>query len=188
MLAHHVDKCTTLRMLQPHHAEELCRLTEANRDHLRRWLPWLDHSREVKDSATFIAGNVRGFADNGTFTCGIWYEGALCGVLGYNRIDWGNKTAFPGYWLARDFEGKGIMTSCCRVLVRHAFAEYRLNRVAIHVATENHRSQAIPDRLGFAKEGVLRQAEWLYDHFVDHTVNGLLRSEAAAELTSEVSS
>jgi len=69
------------------------------------------------------------------------------------------------------------MTDCCRALIKHGFDEYGLNRIVITVATTNVKSQAIPDRLGFSKEGVLLDAEWLYDHYVDHTVNALLAKQ-----------
>jgi ribosomal-protein-serine acetyltransferase len=62
-------------------------------------------------------------------------------------------------------------------LVEHAFGELGLNRVSIACAVENKKSCAIPERLGFRREGVKRQAEWLYDHFVDHVVYGALASE-----------
>ena len=88
-----------------------------------------------------------------------------------------NRVAYIGYWLAENFQGKGIMTACCRCLVDHAFRDLDLNKVVIACGTGNARSQAIPDRLGFVREGVLRDAEWLYDHFIDHTVNALLRRE-----------
>ncbi|HVJ50737.1 hypothetical protein [Desulfitobacterium sp.] len=37
--------------------------------------------------------------------------------------------------------------------------------------------QRIPERLGFVKEAMIREAEWLYDHFVDHAVYGVLARE-----------
>ena len=181
MFAHEIDAHITLRILQPHHSGELFRVTDENRDHLRRWLPWLDGTKTVADSEAFVASMLRSFAETGAFACGIWHDGRLCGVVGYNRVDWSNKIAYPGYWLAESFQGKGIMTSCCRALLIHAFEEYALNRVVITVATENQKSQRIPDRLGFSREGVNREAEWLYDHYVDHTVNGLLKTEWKAE-------
>jgi len=163
-----------LRLLQKHHAKDLFHLTDANRDHLRQWLPWLDSVREEKDSYAFIQSALRSFADSGVGVCGIWHAESLCGVIGYNHIDWDNRLATLGYWLSKKTEGKGVVTSCCRALIDHAFTEYRLNRVVIRVATGNHKSQSIPDRLGFAREGILHDAEWLYDHYVDHTINALL--------------
>jgi ribosomal-protein-serine acetyltransferase len=61
--------------------------------------------------------------------------------------------------------------------VDYAFSGLKLNRVEIACATENKKSQAIPKRLGFTEEGIARQAEWLYDHYVDHIVYGLLASD-----------
>jgi ribosomal-protein-serine acetyltransferase len=62
-------------------------------------------------------------------------------------------------------------------LVDYAFNELGLNRLEIRCATENTKSRAIPQRLGFKQEGTIRQAEWLYDHYVDLVVYGILASE-----------
>ena len=51
----------------------------------------------------------------------------------------------------------------------------KLNKIEIRVATENVKSRALPERFGFKEEGVIRDAEWLYDRYVDHVVYGLLR-------------
>ncbi len=69
------------------------------------------------------------------------------------------------------------MTRACRALVDYAFAKLQLNRVEIRCATGNLRSQAIPERLGFTREGTLREGEWLYDHFVDLIVYSMLARE-----------
>ena len=71
----------------------------------------------------------------------------------------------------------GLMTNSCRALTAHAFEAYGLNRMTIACATENNKSRAIPERLGFELEGVQRQAEWLYDHFVDHALYGMLNDD-----------
>ena len=54
-----------------------------------------------------------------------------------------------GYWLGEQFQGKGIMTAACRVLVNYAFNEFKLHRVEIKCATGNTKSCAIPERLLF---------------------------------------
>jgi ribosomal-protein-serine acetyltransferase len=77
------------------------------------------------------------------------------------------------------------MTVALKALVRQGFEELELNRIQALVATGNLSSQAVCDRLGFKKEGVLRQAGWLYDHYIDLTMNSLLRSEWKEQLHGE---
>lgn len=177
MFAHSINEEVSLRLLQQRHASELFTLTNANRSHLRQWLPWLDGVRTAADTEAFILNSLRTFAETGTFVCGIWHAQSLCGVVGYNHIDWNSGTAQVGYWLAERYTGKGIATESCGALLAHAFDEYTMKRVIIAVATENHRSQAVAERLGCRKEGILHEAEWLYDHFVDHTLNVLYHSD-----------
>ncbi|WP_342770185.1 GNAT family protein [Oceanobacillus chungangensis] len=96
---------------------------------------------------------------------------------GFNSLDFRNKIGHIGYWLAKDYQGKGIMSRVARALTEYAFHELDLNRVEIRAAYENLRSRAIPKRLGFVEEGKIRQAEWLYDHYVDHVIYGMLASD-----------
>ncbi|MEO5914627.1 MAG: GNAT family N-acetyltransferase [Luteolibacter sp.] len=177
MFSHAVTPQIKLSLLEERHAEALFHVTDQNRAYLRVWLPWLDSTRTAEDTRAFIRGTRDDFATRGWAVCGIWFEGEICGVIGYNQIDWTNKVAYIGYWLAENFQGKGIITACCRSLIDHSFRDLDLNKVVITCGTGNSRSQAVPDRLGFVREGVLRDAEWLYDHFIDHTVNAVLKRE-----------
>ena len=82
-----------------------------------------------------------------------------------------------GYWLAEPQQGRGIMTRACRRFIDYLFDDVKLNRVEIRCATENDRSRAIPKRLGFKEEGVLRQVQMIHDRLVDHAVYGMLADE-----------
>ena len=61
--------------------------------------------------------------------------GRLVGVIGHNRIDWANRIGFPAYWIAPDHQGRGIMTLCCRAVIDDAFANLKVGRVVVGVAT-----------------------------------------------------
>ena len=100
-----------------------------------------------------------------------------CGVIGYNWIDPANRACEIGYWLAESHVGRGLMKRACATLIAYAFETLLLNRVNIPVAVGNARSRAIPEGLGFDHEGVRREAEWLYDHYVDHALYALLRRD-----------
>lgn len=172
-----VDHEISMRMLKASEAKDLFDMTDRSREYLRKWLPWVDDTKSVDDSLQFILNNFELYARRESVSTGIFYQGELAGIAGYNTLDWTNKIASIGYWLDIEQQGKGIMTRAVRALINHAFSEYKFNRIEIYVAYHNQQSQAIPKRLGFQKEGILRQAEWLYDHFVDIIVYGMLKSE-----------
>jgi ribosomal-protein-serine acetyltransferase len=169
-----------LRPVTTDDAARLFVLVDANRAYLRAWLPWLDGSRCEADTLTFLTRVIEQEREGREATLLIEHEGALCGVVGLNRIDALNRHCEIGYWLAEADQGRGIMTACVERLVQHAFEDRQLNRVAIHVATDNTRSRAIPERLGFKVEGVMREAGWLYDHFVDLVLYAIVCSDWTA--------
>jgi ribosomal-protein-serine acetyltransferase len=107
----------------------------------------------------------------------IWYRGEIAGQIGYNYFDWNDRRTEIGYWLGASFQGKGLITKSCRVLINYAFNELNLNRVEIRCGVENKKSRKIPENLGFREEGIVRQAEWLHDHFIDLVIYGMLANE-----------
>ncbi|MFC3041078.1 GNAT family N-acetyltransferase [Virgibacillus xinjiangensis] len=172
-----VDEQITLKILHLSDAEELFLLTDRSREYLREWLPWVDATKTVDDSRGFIQHARKQYAERKGLACGIFYQGCLAGTVAFNSFDWLNRIGYIGYWLAPYHQGKGIMTRACQSLIHHAFYILELNKIDIRAAYENKKSRAIPERLGFMKEGQIRQAEWLYDHYVDHVVYGLLARE-----------
>ncbi len=172
-----IDDELELRLLDESHAQPLFDLIDRHRAYLREWLPWLDHNMRVEDTMQFIHSNRMQYEHQQCFNTSIWYRESLVGVIGYHPIDWLNRSVMVGYWIAEEHQGKGIMTRACKALVSHAFNNLGLNRVEIRCATGNEKSCAIPKRLGFVMEGTVRQGEWLYDHFVDLSVFGILVQE-----------
>jgi ribosomal-protein-serine acetyltransferase len=166
-----------LRPLNLRDAGAVFALVEANRSHLRRWLPWVDATRSVGDIREFLR-RVTAQAKAGTGQAfGLWWQGRLVGIASLVWIDASNRSAAIGYWLAQEAEGRGLMSAAVAALLRHGFRTLQLNRIEIRAGVRNRRSRAVPQRLGFRHEGTLRQAERLADRFVDHAVYGLLASQ-----------
>jgi ribosomal-protein-serine acetyltransferase len=166
-----------LRLPEVRHCEEIFALVDRNRAHIRRWMPWVDGTKSVEDVKKWQQTAAEQLAKNNGFHAAIWHREKLVGMIGFHAMDWNHRKTSIGYWLDEAAQGKGLMTAACRAMTRHALAELKLNRVEIRCAVENHRSRAIPRRLGFTEEGRLREVEWLYDHFEDHIVYSLLASE-----------
>lgn len=172
-----INNYLRLRPLILSDANELFSLTETNRDYLRRWLPWLDDNPQREDTAQFIQRCLEREREQQEVVAAICYDGRIVGLVGLHEIDWQSQSAGVGYWLDEAQQGQGIMTAACKALIENGFVALGLNRIEIRCAVGNKRSEAIAKRLGFTYEGQLRDAEWLYDHFVDHKVYSVLRRE-----------
>ncbi|GAK49638.1 ribosomal-protein-serine N-acetyltransferase [Candidatus Moduliflexus flocculans] len=73
------------------------------------------------------------------------------------------------------------MTRCVKAMINIGIQELGLKKIEIFCAEGNHRSRAIPERLGFMQEGVIRRAFDLYGECVNLAVYGLLVEEWKAE-------
>ena len=177
MLKFTVDDGIQMRILEKVDAVPLFNLIEKNRTYLKKWIPWLNETQSLRQTAHYIEQGKLQFYSNRSFQAGIWQEDVLVGCAGFHPIDWRHHRTSLGYWIGEEFQGKGIISKSVICLLKHAFEELELNRVEIRCGTDNVRSQAIPMKLGFEQEGIVRSVEWLYDHYVDHVVFGMLKEE-----------
>ena len=163
-----------LRHFEMRDAEPLFALADCNRPYLREWLPWVDRTRSVEEIRDYIAARLEQFEAHQGPNAAICLNGEIVGAIGCHPIDWANRNCSVGYWLDATCQGKGIMTKACAALISYLFDEMALHRITIQCGTGNYRSCAIPERLGFTREGLLREAEWVNDRWVDLIVWGML--------------
>jgi ribosomal-protein-serine acetyltransferase len=166
-----------LRPVEVRHCDEIFAVIDRNRPHIRRWMGWVDATKSVDDVKRWHATVLEQVAKNNGFHAAIWWRDNLVGMIGFHAFDWVNKKTSIGYWLDQNAQGHGLMTAATRAMTLHALADLKLHRVEIRCAPENHKSRAIPKRLGFTEEGRLREVEWLYDHFGDLVCYSLLENE-----------
>tara|TARA_Y100000746_G_scaffold154444_1_gene132495 strand:+ start:2404 stop:2988 length:585 start_codon:yes stop_codon:yes gene_type:complete len=169
-----VEDGLELRVPEENDSEELFLKIDENRQYLREWLPWLDDVKSVEEESEAIRQGA--YSENGCMYL-ILLGGSIVGTVGLNSIDWANRRFTIGYWLSEDSTGSGIVTKCCARLIDHCFAELSLHRATILVAVENSISRAVPERLGMSLEGIMKDREWLYDHFVDAAIYGITAPE-----------
>lgn len=167
---------TDLRRLIPADAEALFAAVDRDREHLDRWLRWSGSIRSENDARSFLDG-FTGPADDGGFHEGIWLRGRLAGGVVCWYEDRRNRSAEVGYWLGREFTGRGLATRATRLVVEHLFAERSLHRVEMQCGIDNAPSRRVPERLGFRLEGIRRDSHWISNRFVDHCVYGCLVAE-----------
>jgi len=177
LFKHIIDEDLELRLLELYHSQELFELIDGSRNHLKMYLPWVDNTISVSDTKAFIENSKKQYAESNAFDAGIWYKGELAGVIGFHSINRSIKEISIGYWLSEKSLGKGLITRTCKELINFAFNNYKMNRVEIRCAEDNLRSRAIPERLGFTQEGLIRDGELLNEGYVNCVVYGLLKRE-----------
>jgi len=166
-----------IRQFEMSDAEELFACVERNREYLWQWMPWVDSTRSVDDVREFISRAEAQLEANQGPQNVIWMSGELIGSIGCHPIDWFHRNCSIGYWIDAARQGRGVVTSCCRTLLDYLFCEIGLHRVEIRCGTGNTRSCSIPERLGFTREGVARDAEWVGGRWVDLVVWSMLEGE-----------
>lgn len=164
-----------LELLKEEHSLPLFQLASENREHLSEWLPWIKQMKDVSFIQNYIKGTQLKNKAGLEYAFAILENQQVIGRIGIYKIDSQNKIAEIGYWIGKQTEGKGIVTKCCQTLIQFCFTELGLNRLEIKCGSENLRSQTIPEKLHFTKEGTLRQAEWINGRFIDLNLYALLK-------------
>ena len=160
-------------------AEELFISVDENREYLREWLPWLDDVRSVDDELVMIRNQSE--KEDGSRVYLIRLQEKLVGVISLNWVDWDNRSFGLGYWISKNSAGNGIVSKSCSRLIDHCFNDLWLHRAVVESAVENHSSRAVADRLGMRIEGISKDREWLYDHYVDSVMYAITAPEWKSE-------
>lgn len=174
MFTYKVDDDLSLKLIDHKDAEELFSLSDSSREHLSAWLPWINFTKTVADTKNYIEGCLKRYAVHDGLTVCILHEGKIAGVVDFHEFNWNHKRTSIGYWMGAEYKGRGLLTRSCHVLFDYAFQELGIHRIEIRAAEENVKSRAIPERLGFVKEGIIRDAAYLYDRYTNHVVYGML--------------
>jgi ribosomal-protein-serine acetyltransferase len=173
-----------LRLAEERDAAEIYGLVDGNRAYLARWMPWAQH--ETRDQVLdYIRITRAQVGENNGLNTVITVDGRLAGSLGMRSISWPDGSTELGYWLAERHQGRGIITAGVRAYLDYAFDTLGLNRVVISAGVDNARSRAVAERLGFALEGVHREAERIGDRAHDLAVYAMLAAEWAARRAAD---
>lgn len=138
----------------------------ASRDHLIRFLPWAATSHHSLDqSENYVRLNYAKFLMRTDLTLVLFDRQTqqLLGGSGMHRIDWTLPKFEIGYWLHKDAEGRGLISEAVNAITRYAFQQLHAKRVEIRCETDNQRSRAVAQRLGFALDGCLRGDRYKVD-------------------------
>lgn len=156
------DEWRTARLvIRPYRADDaegLYAAIDESRATLAPWLPWVHRHESAADTRDFCLRSLANWIARKTLEVGIFdaRDGRPLGATGFPRLDWAARTFEIGYWLRRSATGRGYISEAVRELTRFAFEELAANRVEIRCDARNERSRHVAERLGFTREGCLR--------------------------------
>ncbi|MEJ8306346.1 GNAT family protein [Saccharibacillus sacchari] len=103
--------------------------------------------------------------------------GAFVGTCGFLGLEREHNRMEIGYDLAREHWGKGLMPEAIRAVLHFGFGPLAANKIEARVDPDNAASIRLMDKLGFVREGLLRQHEFEKGRYVDLAAYAILRSE-----------
>lgn len=177
-----IDDRQFLERLSISHVETIFTAIDQNRQFLRKWLPFVDFTHKVSDTERFVRSILEKPSARRDEVYVIWYKHDFAGLMGFKEADRVNDKIEIGYWLIEKMTGKGIATAAVRKMVNLAFRNMEMNRIQIRCGVGNHKSSAIPLRLGFFLEGIEREGERHKQTYIDLEVYSLLKKEWAQSL------
>ena len=147
-----VDNDIILKELNPANAGLIFNVINSNREFLRKWLSWVDTTNAVEDTIFYVQSVANPDIYKSRIVFEIWYKEIFTGLIDFHGSDQINKKVEIGYWLAENFQGKGIVTKACKACIDYAFNNFDIEKINIKCAIGNIKSQKIPQRLKFKLE------------------------------------
>lgn len=165
------------------------RLVPARPEHIPAYLSWrreatmrrfnpLSHAPDEEVAAHLLAcGHDLADRTKDEYRWIVELRGYPIGSVGAKNISRSMRYAEIGYGIAEDYHGRGLGTRAVALLVDRLFGETDFYRLFALISVENIASLRLVERLGFVREGRLREHYEIQGRRVDEIFIGLLRHE-----------
>ncbi len=168
-----------LRPLVMQEARELLQVVQTSRETLGQYMSWPREMTDLDHARRFVKMGREQWMAARTVRLGIFERetGLLVGNVELDAVDPRRRQAELGYWVRADRTGRGYAGEAARAMLWYAFETLRMHKVRADVAVGNVASARVLDKLGFVREGTLREDRLIGNDFVDHWRFGLLARE-----------
>lgn len=159
---------TTPRLIiRPYRDDDAYQLTEAYLESVNELKPWLTWSHTVSNDGLSPLEVEQIFIKKAyakwllreelSFALTLKHDDTIIvGAICLRRINWSVPGMEIRYWLRTSQTGQGYMTEAVDALCHYAFLQLHAKRIDLMCDESNLRSRAVPQRLGFVQEGVLK--------------------------------
>jgi RimJ/RimL family protein N-acetyltransferase len=147
-----------IRMPRPGDGKAVYDAIMASINELKHWMPFAQKEQSEQDVELNIRSSYISFLKREDLRLLVFLKetGEFVASSGLHRINWSIPKFEIGYWIDSRFSGKGYMTEAVKGISDFAFQELNAQRLEIRCDASNYKSRAIPERLGFSLEGILK--------------------------------
>jgi ribosomal-protein-serine acetyltransferase len=165
-----------LEATTPDHAEAIWKAKELSLDELRPWMDWADDDRDA--TATFTQRCQQKWSAGLEWNFTIVEDvDEVIGCTSLHAYDPRYRKAEVGYWIRSDRARRGLVPEAVSCLIAFGFESILLHRIELHCGIENSGSIRVAEKLGFTREGTLRQALRTSSEWYDAYMYALLASD-----------
>ena len=177
------DRHTERFVLRPFRRRDIDALhsaVSASKTELATYLPWAATAYTRARAAGFVRESIRSWRESRAYDLAvrrIETPGRHIGNVSVWHLSRPFRSGEIGYWIRTDETGLGIATEVARAALRIGFEELGMHRMVLRIALGNVPSERVARKLGFVREGVLREEIKVGNRWLDHSVWGLLDYE-----------
>jgi ribosomal-protein-serine acetyltransferase len=169
-----------LRPFRRRDIDALYRAVRASKTELARFLPWATRTYTRASAASFVKESIQSWREARAYDFAIRRpdrRGRHIGNVSIWHVSRTFRSGEIGYWIRTEETGLGIATEVTRAALQIGFEELNMHRLILRIALGNSPSERIAGKLGFVREGVLREEIKVGSRWLDHSVWGLLDHE-----------
>lgn len=166
-----------LRRIRPNDLDNMCRLT--NDKKVSYYLPMMPFPYGEADGRKYINSAIRNFRNRTGYSFAIASkeDDPLMGVISLSNINRADQNGEIGYWVARKYWNRGILTDALPLILDFSFRQMKLHRVYAIIHERNEASVRLMERAGFVREATWREGSFLGRRWSDVYAYGILKRE-----------
>ncbi len=172
-----------IRSIEKRDAEKYFNLINENRDRISKYFPkTVSSNKDLSSTIQFTDLRISLSEKNEFFTYLIEERVTekIIGSVFLKDIDWHIGKGEMGFFIDRNYEGKGIITKAVGLVTDHLFANKNLNKIFLRISRDNYGSLRVAEKNRFTREGVLRSDFKTFDgELIDVMYFGLLKDEVS---------
>lgn len=158
-------------------AEKLFEVLNSDREHIGKYLDFVEKTQTIEDERAFIASQLNDQAAGKSYLYLIIYQGDLVGTINYHFVNHQHGRAEIGYWLHSAYTGKGLVSRCVKAMLTIGFESLGFNRIDLYADVENVPSNAVATRTGFKFNALQPAQVKMHGQFRDMNQYIILKSD-----------